>query len=136
MRNLFLCDCFGSDSCLNADCEEMRRNGFFDFDADVLGIIVGFFFVHQESESVYWFVHDMNDNLNDIWSFEVSVLVLKWTESMSDWLDFINEINDYFGKRQLIFQNCFSLGWNLLQEVSSSWLTKYFKLFCVLMWCY
>lgn len=136
MRNLFFCDCFCSDSCLNADCEEMRRNGFFDFDADVFGVIVGFFFVYQESESVYWFVHDMDDNLNDIWSFEVSVLVLKWAKTMGDWLDLINKINDYFGKGQLILQDCFSLAWNLLHEASSSRLAKYFKLFCVLMWCY
>lgn len=72
----------------------MRRNSFFDLYANIFGVIVGFFLVDQKSESINRFIHDVNHNFHYIWFLKISILILKRAKPMSNWFDFINEIND------------------------------------------
>lgn len=66
MRDVLLCDGLRADSSLNCDCEQMRRNRLFDLDADVFGVFKGFLLVYEESQSVDWIVHDVDDHLHNI----------------------------------------------------------------------
>lgn len=66
MRDVLLCDGLGADSSLNCDCEQVRRNRLFDLDADVFGVFEGFLLVYEESQSVDWIVHDVDDHLHNI----------------------------------------------------------------------
>lgn len=66
MRDVFLSDGLGPDSCLNCDREEMRRDRFFDLDADILGVLECLLFVDKESQGVDRVVHDVDDDLHDV----------------------------------------------------------------------
>lgn len=52
--------------------------------------------MHEESQSVDWIIHDVDDHLHNIWFFKISVLILEGAEAMSDGLDFIDKIYDDF----------------------------------------
>jgi hypothetical protein len=105
VRNLLLRDGLRADPRLDAHCEQVRRNGLLDLNADVLGIVVGLLLVHQEGERIHRLIHDVNDHFHDIRPLELSVLVLERPKPMSDRLYLIHEVDDYFSQRQLVLQN-------------------------------
>ena len=99
MRNFFLCDCFGPDSGLNADCKKLSWNLIFKFCANCFSKIIGFLIVDKESQGINRIVHDMNDHFDDICLSESMMFIFKRSITMSNGLNFINKINNDFSKR-------------------------------------
>ncbi len=99
MRNLFFCNRFSSNSGLDTDCKKLGWNLIFELCTNGFSKIVGFLIVDKESQGINGIVHDMNDHFNDICLSKPMVFIFKRSITMRYWLDFINKINNYLGKR-------------------------------------
>jgi hypothetical protein len=124
MGYIFFGNSLGPYSRLNIYSEQLLRNGFLHFGANLLSEIDSFFLMNQKAESINRLIHYMNNHLDNISTHESIVLIFEGTIPMGQGFKFVHKIDDNLSKRQIVLDNVFLiLNICLINESSPSILT-------------
>ena len=122
MGNFLFCNCPGSNSSLNTDCEQLWGNCFFHLFANLFSKFISSLFVNQKGQCIDWIIHYMNDHFDNFSLPEPMHFIIEWPVSMCHRFEFIHKINNNFRQRKLAFDNDFSVFNDIFIHICASFI--------------